>query len=406
MEVTVERGCGLDVHKKRVVACVMTCQGSEVRTFGTMTRDLLELADWLREEQVTVVAMESTGVYWWPIFNLLESEESLNVMVVNARHIKAVPGRKTDVKDSEWIADLLRHGLLKSSFIPKRDQRELRELVRYRRKVVEERADASRRIQKLLEGANIKLGDVASDVLGVSGRQMLKALAEGKAAPAEMAEMARGRLRPKRDQLRYALEGTVGQHQRFMLRHLLGHVDFLEGEIAELYKEVESRLSPLEASLQLLSQIPGLSQRTAEVVVAEIGVDMSRFPSSDHLASWAGLCPGNDESAGKRRSGRTRPGNKTLKSTLVEAAKAAARVQDSYFAAQYRRLAARLGPNRASVAVAHSLLRVIYAMLSTGDFYHDLGADFFTRRDRDEEVRRSTRRLEKLGYRVTLEDVA
>jgi len=405
MQVMHERCCGLDVHKKTVVACLLTAEGREVRTFGTVTRELLRLADWLHEERVSHVAMESTGVYWKPVYNLLE-DQGIELLVVNAQHIKAVPGRKTDVKDAEWIADLLRHGLLRASFIPDRGQRELRELVRYRRTLINQRSDVVRRIQKVLEGANIKLGDVASDVMGVSARAMLWALAEGRQDPAELTQLAKTSLRRKNAELQLALEGSVGGHQRSMLGRQLRHVEFLEREIEDLNAEIEERMRPFEAAVDHIDGIWGIGRRSAEAILAEIGTDMSRFPSAKHLCSWAKICPGNNESAGKRRSGSTGDGNRWLRTSLVEAAWAATRKADSYFAALYRRIAARRGKKRAIVAVAHALLTVIYHMLRDGTVYHDLGPGHFDRLDRDAIVRRSIRRLERLGLRVTIEQPA
>jgi transposase len=309
MEVVHPRCSGLDVHKKSVVACVMVPGRKEVRTFGTVTAELLRLGDWLQGEGVTHVAMESTGVYWKPVFNVLETT-GLELLVVNALHIKAVPGRKTDVKDAEWITDLLRHGLVRASFIPSRPQRELRELVRYRKTVVEQRSHLVQRIQKMLEGANIKLSDVASDIVGVSGTAMLRALANGESDLDRLVELAKTSLRNKREQLRLALQGSFGPHQRFLLSKQLDQLEFLDRQIAELNLEVEQRLRPFEALLARLDAIPGIGQRNAEQILVEVGTDMSRFPSSAHFASWAKLCPGNDESAGKRRSGRTGMGSR------------------------------------------------------------------------------------------------
>ena len=325
MESIIERCCGLDVHKKSVVACAITPEVQEVRTFRTMTRDLLALADWLKDHRVTHVAMESTGVYWKPVYNLLEDEFS--VWVVNAHHMKAVPGRKTDVKDAEWIADLLRHGLLRSSFIPDRPQRELRELTRYRRSLVQERTREANRIQKVLEGANVKLGSVATDVLGVSGRAMLKALSEGEEDPKALAELARGRLREKREELEEALRGLMGPHQRFMLAIQLDRLNCLDGQIETLDLEVGRRVDPFEETVAAVDTIPGIGRRTAEVIVAEMGTDMSRFPSGGHLASWAGVCPGNNRSAEKHKRAPTKKGNGWLKAALVEAARSAARTK-------------------------------------------------------------------------------
>jgi transposase len=405
MQVVHERCCGLDVHKKTVVACVRTDQGPQTRTFGTVTRELLRLWDWLDQERVSAVAMESTGVYWKPVFNVLESLGA-ELLVVNAQHIKAVPGRKTDVRDAEWIADLLRHGLLKASFIPDRGQRELRELVRYRRTLIDERSDVVRRIQKMLEGANIKLGDVASDVMGASARAMLWALAEGGTDPDQLSQLAKASLRRKRSELTLALEGSFGDHQRSMLRRQLRHVEFLEGQVEELSQEIEERMRPFQAAIERIDEIPGLGRRSAEAILAEIGVDMSRFPSAKHLCSWARICPGTNESAGKRRSGATGKGNSWLRPALVEAAWSASNQQGTYYNALYHRLAGRRGKKRAIVAVAHALLTAIYHMLRDGVVHRDLGADHFERIDHEAVVRRNVRRLEKLGYQVSLQPMA
>ena len=404
MEVVHPRCAGLDVHKKTVVACVMVPGSKEVRSFGTMTEDLLRLADWLQQEQVSHVAMESTGVYWKPIYNVLEST-GLELLVVNAQHIKAVPGRKTDVKDAEWIADLLKHGLVRASFIPSRPQRELRELVRYRTNLVEQRGHVVQRVQKLLEGANIKLSDVASDVVGVSGLAMLRALASGEQDPERLAEMGKSQLRNKRAELRRALRGSFGEHQRFLLRNQLELLQFLDAQVAELNQEVERRLRPFDALLERLRAIPGIGPRNSEQILVEVGTDMSRFPSDSHFASWARLCPGNDESAGKRISGRTGHGSRWLRATMVEAAWSAARVGNSYFAAQYHRLVPRRGKRRAAVAVAHSMLIVIYHLIKDGTVYQDLGGQHFDELDRKRVTRRAVHRLESLGYEVTLKEV-
>jgi transposase len=405
MEVVHPRCSGLDVHKKSVVACVMVPGRKEVRTFGTVTAELLRLGDWLQEEGVTTVAMESTGVYWKPVFNVLETT-GLELLVVNAQHIKAVPGRKTDVKDAEWIADLLRHGLVGASFIPERPQRELRELVRYRKTVVEQRSHLVQRIQKLLEGANIKLSDVASDIVGVSGTAMLRALANGESDLDRLVELAKTSLRNKREELRLALQGSFGSHQRFLLGKQLDQLEFLDQQIADLNLEVEQRLRPFEALLARLDAIPGIGSRNAEQILVEVGTDMSRFPTAAHFASWAKLCPGNDESAGKRRSGRTGMGSRWLRSTMVEAAWSASRVRNSYFAAQYHRLAPRRGKRRAAVAVAHSMLIAIYHLIKDGTIYQDLGPNHFDELDRQRITHRAVRRLQALGYLVTLEEVS
>jgi transposase len=422
MDVVYPRCCGLDLHKAKIVACVLVPgvagrPAKEIRTFGTMTADLLELADWLRAADCTHVAMESTGVYWKPVYNLLEEEFTL--LLANARHLKAVPGRKTDVRDCEWIATLLRHGLLQPSFVPPRPQREVRELTRYRTALVEERSAEVNRLQKTLEGANIKLAAVASNVVGVSARQMLEGLVAGETDAAVLAELAQGRLREKRPQLERALSGSVGPHQQFLVAQQLAHIDFLEATIEVVSEEITARLravelpatgeapvaptAPGDAALARLQTLPGVGQRTAEVLVAEIGLDMRRFRTARHLASWAGLCPGNHESAGKRRRGRTRKGSRWLRSALVQAAHAAARQKETYFAAQYRRLAQRRGSKRAAVAVAHSLLGCVYALLRDGTTYRELGADYFVQRDPAAYARRLVRGLEQLGHKVTLE---
>ena len=400
MEVLHERCCGLDVHKEQVTACVVTPQRRETRTFSSMTRGLLELAAWLAEQGVTHVAMESTAVYWKPMYNLLE--ERFSVLVVNAQHIKKVPGRKTDVSDAEWIADLLRHGLVRGSYIPERSQRELRELVRYRRRLSEQRAQVVNRIQKVLEGANIKLGSVASDVAGVSGRAMLEAMVAGEADPRTLAELAKGKLKEKRAQLEEALLGLMGPHQRMLLQSQLRHLDFLDQEILRLDEEVSKRMHPFHEAIERIDGIPGIGRRLAEQVLCETGVDMSRFDSAEHLASWAGICPGNNESAGKRRSGRTGHGNPWLRSALVEAAWAASRTRQTYLREQFHRIAARRGNKRAAVAVAHTILTIIYHMLRRGTSYQELGANYFDQRQAQSLVRRAVLRIQKLGYEVTL----
>jgi transposase len=409
MDILYERCCGLDIHKRTVVACLVVPgadgqPAKEVRSFGTMTDELLQLADWLLAADCTHVAMERTGVYWKPVWNLLEGQFTL--LLVNARHVKAVPGRKTDAKDCEWLADLLRHGLLQGSFVPERPQRELRELTRYRTSLIQERSAEVNRLQKTLEGANIKLGDVATDIMGLSSRQMLAALAGGETDAAAMAQLAQGRLRDKLPGLERALVGRVGSHQRFLLARQLAHIDFLDASIAEVSAEIAGRLRPCEAKLERLATIPGVGRRTAELLVAEIGTDMSRFPTSGHLASWAGMCPGNDESAGKRRSGKTRKGSPWLRSTLIEAARAAGRSKGTYLAAQYHRLAARRGTKRAAVAGGHTILVIAYHVLSEGEVYRDLGDRYFDEHDRHAVERRLVARLEGLGYTVSLASAA
>ncbi len=406
MQVVYERCCGLDIHKRTVVACMIvpgvTGQVSkEVHSFGTMTDDLLTLSDWLLSNRVTHVAMESTGVFWKPIYNLLES--SFELLLANPQHIKAVPGRKTDVRDCEWIADLLRHGLLQGSFVPDQGQREVRELTRYRTQLIRERSSEVNRLQKTLEGANIKLASVATDIMGVSGRQILSALVEGQSDERTMAELAKGRMREKIPQLEGALRGRFQPHQRFMVAQQLAHIDFLDESIEKVGGEIEARMAPFEWALDLLVTIRGVGRRTAEVLIAEIGVDMSRFPTSRHLASWAGMCPGNHESAGKRKSGRTRKGNVWLRTALVEAAQGAGRCKESYLSAQYHRIARRGGSNKAAVAVGHSILVIVYKMLQHRTTYQDLGGNYFDERDRAARERRLVRNLEQLGYKVTVE---
>jgi transposase len=407
MEV-IHRCCaGLDVHKETVVACVRQTRpdggiDEQVRTFETTTAGLLELGDWLAERQVRIAAMESTGVYWKPVWNLLEGR--LELMLVNAREVKQLPGRKTDVKDSQWIAQLLACGLLRRSFVPPLPQRELRDLTRTRVSLLQDKSRVANRLQKVLEDANIKLGNVASDVLGVSGREMLRALIDGKLSPERMADLARRRLRLKIPQLTAALTGKVSEHHRFMLGLLLEEIEHYERQIVRLDQRVEEVMSPLEQrAVTLLDEIPGIDRRAAQNILAEIGTDMSRFPSSGHLASWAGLCPGNDQSAGKRRSGRMSDGNRWLKGTLNQCAWAASRKKDSYFAAQHRRIASRRGVKRATMAVAHSQLCICWELLMHGQSYQDLGRDYFDRTNEDRVKRHLIKRLEKLGYAVTLE---
>lgn len=401
MQIVYERCCGLDVHKKSIVACIITPEGKETRTFGTMTDDILALIDWLKSKGCTHVAMESTGVYWKPIYNLLELEE-IEPMVVNAQHIKTVPGRKTDCKDAEWIADLLQHGLLKGSYIPSREQRELRELVRYRRSLINERSRETNRLIKVLEGGNIKLSSVVSDVRGVSGRSMIEALINGIEDPKVLSELAKGRLKNKREELERALRGVIGPHQRMLLSVLLEHIDFLDQQISRLDQEIAEQMLPFEEELTLLETIPGVGRRTAEQILAEIGTDINRFPTAAHLASWAGMCPGNNKSADKRKSGRTTKGNKSLRSTLVSASHAAARAKETYLSAQYHRIAARRGSKRAAVAVGHSILVIVYHILKRRQSYKELGANYFDYRKKEAVARQAIKKLESLGFKVSL----
>jgi transposase len=409
MQVLYERCCGLDIHKQSVVACLVTPDATEhaqkqLRSFGTRTVDILALSDWLAAAGCTHIAMEGTGVYWKPLFNLLEDRFTL--ILANARHIKAVPGRKTDVRDCEWIADLLRHGLLRPSFVPPRPQRELRELVRYRTELVQQRADETNRLQKTLEGGNLKLGDVASSVLSVSGRRMLHAIIDGEDDPAVLADLAVGLLRRRLEQLRTALDGRLTPHQRFLLGEQLAHIEYLDERITRASTEIGVRLAPAEATIIRLDAIPGVGRRIAEVIVSEIGTDLTSFPSAAHLASWAGVCPGNYESAGKQRRGTTRKGNVWLRTALVEAAQAAGRAKGTRFQALYLRLLQRRGKRRAVMAVAHHLLVVVYYLLKHGETYTELGAAYVDEAERRRQTARLQRRLETLGYRVTLDPVA
>ena len=369
---------GLDVHKKTVVACVRRVDpagkvSKSIKTFATMTANLLDLSDWLAGQGVKVVAMESTGSYWKPVFNLLEPR--FEVVLVNAHHIKQVPGRKTDVRDSEWIAQLLQHGLLRSSFIPPRPTCELRDLTRQRTQLIHEKTAVINRIQKVLEDANVKLGSVASNALGVSGRLMIEAIIRGEYDPVKLAELARSRLRKKIPQLRQALRGGVTEHHRFLLRTQMNHLDHLEQLITQYSQRIEEALDPFAAMLARLVTIPGVDLRVAEVVVAEIGLDMSRFPTAGHLSSWAGLASGNHESAGKRRTGRTTPGNIWLKTSLVQAAWAAFRAKRTHLSRKFRRIASNRGQKRAAVAVAHTILVIIYHLLKEETTYQEIAGE-------------------------------
>ena len=373
----------------------------ETRTFGTMTSDLLALSDWLLSCSVTHVAMESTGEYWKPVFNILEN--NFEVLLVNAQHIKAVPGHKTDVKDSEWIAELLRHGLMKASFVPPLGQRELRDLTRYRSTFVRTRATLVNRVHKVLEGANIKLTSVATDVMGVSGRAILAAIVQGQSTPEAMAELARGRMRDKRELLAKALEGRVQAHHRFVLVELLGQIDSMDETIQRFNEQIEEYCRPFEEAVVLLDTIPGVGRETAEVIVSEIGTDMSRFPTAEHLASWAGVAPGNHESAGKRYSGKTTKGNKALSAGLNQAAHAAACTRNTYLSAQYRRLAARRGKKKAIVALEHTILVIAYNLIQRKVSYQELGGDYFDKRRPEATAKRLIWRIQQLGYSVSLQ---
>jgi transposase len=404
MERVYPRCCGLDVHKNSVWACARVDGRQSVETFGTSTRELLRLGDWLAGLGVTIVAMESTGVYWKPVWNLLE--DRFKLMLVNAQHVKQVPGRKTDLKDCQWIAELLEHGLLRPSLVPPRPQRELRDLTRQRTQLLGDRARVVNRVHKTLEDANVKLASVATDITGKSGRAILDALVEGKLTPEQMAELVHKRMEAKKPALREALAGRVTAHHRFMLKQLLSQIDDLDRMVQAFDARIDEVMSPLEhESVRRLDEVPGFDKRTGQNVLAEIGTDMSRFPSARHLASWAGLCPGNNESAGKRKSGRTRKANRWLKAALTQAAWGASRTRASYFSDQHRRLTTRRGVKRATIAVAHSLLTVSHCLLSRPQDYVDLGVNHVTH-NAEQKVQKMINRLKKLGYSVELRDAA
>src|SRR5262245_32144529 len=409
MERLIERVCGLDVHKQTVAACVRVpgstgTREQHVRTFGTTAPEILALRDWLEAHGITDVAMESTGVYWKPIYYVLE--ERFTCLLVNPTQVKQVPGRKTDVGDSVWIAQLLEHGLLRGSFVPPAPIRELRDLTRYRKVLIQDRTREVNRLQKFLEDAGIKLASVATDVLGVSGRAMLEALIRGTTDPDVLADLARGKLRKKLPASRQALVGRFRPHHAFLASQLLAHLDYLDETIATLGERVEELMAPYASELEHLDTIHGVAQRTAEVLIAELGVDMRQFPSDRHVASWAGLCPGNNESAGKHKSGKARRGNRWLRAALVEAALAAIRKPNSAFAARYRRIMGHRGHKKAVVAVAHSMLVTAYHVLARRTSYHELGADYFDRRHAERVRHRAIQTLERQGYRVTLERAA
>jgi transposase len=410
VELLVARCAGLDVAKDEVVACVRVPDGrggraQELRTFQTFTAGLEALADWLAAERVTQVVMEATGQYWKPVWYVLE-EAGFELMLVNARHVKILPGRKTDVADAAWLAELLEHGLLRGSFVPPAPIRELRDLTRYRKRLIQAHAAEGQRVQKTLEDAGIKLDSVATDVLGASGRAMLAALVGGERDPQVLAELARGRLRSKLPQLRQALRGRFGDHHALLLRLALAHLEHLEGAIAALDRRVDEVIAPFARARDRLDTITGVGKRAAETIIAEIGVDMTVFPTAAHLASWAGRCPGNNLTGGKRRSGKPTRGNRWLGEVLIECAWAAARSRDTYLSAQYWRLARRIGKKKAAVAVGHSILVIAWHLLADDCDYQDLGGDYFIRRDTDRARQRAVAQLQALGYRVVLEPVA
>jgi transposase len=410
MRSLVERCSGLDVHKDTVTACVRVPdqtggQRQELRTFATTTRSLLTLRDWLKALGVTLVAMESTGVYWKPVYYVLEDD--FECWLVNARHYRNVPGKKTDVEDAEWLCELAQHGLVRPSFVPPKEIRELRDLTRYRKAQIQERTREAQRLDKILQDAGIKLSSVASRVMGKSGRAMLEALVSGTTDPEVLANLARRRLRSKLPALKDALEGRFARRHALIVGRILAHIDYLDEAIDDLSEEIDRVIAPFADKVELLDTIPGVDKRIAETLIAEFGVDMSRFPDDHHLASWAGMCPGNDQSGGKHRTAKTTKGSKWLRSALVEAAHAAAHKKDSYLAAQYHRIRGRRGPKKAAVAVGHSILVSAYFVLKRNRPYEDLGSDYFLRRPSTEaHLRRLIRQINKLGYTVTLDPLA
>lgn len=396
MNVLYERCCGLDVHKKLIVACFRNGKKAELRKFDTLTESLRELCNWLLENKCQVVAMESTSSYWKPIYNILELND-LEVMVVNARYIKNVPGRKTDVKDAQWIAELLQHGLLKASYIPNKGQRELREIVRYRKNLTEERSREINRLEKTLEGANIKLSAFVSDLTGVSSRNLLKEAMYGEVRADNIAGLLHSSMLHKQDTLLKAMDGIMSATQKHLVKAIMDHIDDMTRRIDNMSDFIDQQMQKYADEIKKLDEIPGIGKHSAETILAETGVDMSRFKTAAHFASWAGLCPGNNESAGKRKSGKTNHGNKYLKTALIQAAKAAVKNKDSFFHAQYQRIVVRRGANRATVAVAHSMLIAIYHMLKNNTFFKDLGNDYYTQFNKELKTRYYLKKLQELG---------
>jgi transposase len=400
-EVIYERCCGMDVHKENVVACLNIDGKKEVKTFSTMTHDLLTMAQWLKQNDVQMVAMESTGSYWKPVFNILESEE-IPAMLVNPQQIKNYTDPKTDPRDSRWISNLLRHGLLRASFVPKRDMRELRELVKYRSSLTEDSTRTLNRIDKVLQGANIKLSSVISTTDTKTELAIIGALADGISDISELAELAQGTLRNKKEQIKLALNGLIGNHQKLLLKSMYNHLRQIQEEITVIEAEIDKRMEKDNEIIERLDEIPGVGKTTAQAILAEIGTDMDQFPNEAHLASWAGVCPSQNESAGKRKSGKTKKGNSNLKKTLIQCANSASHSKNSYLSAQFKRIAARRGSKRARLAVAHTILIICYFMILTGIRYHDLGSDFFDKRNKNDIAKRSVKRLESLGYEVII----
>ncbi len=399
MQTVYERCCGLDVHKKLIVSCFRNGKKAELRKFDTLTVSIRELGNWLLNNGCQMIAMESTGVYWKPIYNVLELL-NLDVMVVNAHHMKNVPGRKTDAKDAEWIADLLQHGLLRASFIPDREQRELREIVRYRKSLVEERSRELNRLEKVLEGANIKLSSFVSELSGVSSRKLIEQALVGEINQENIGDLIHSSMQDKKADLLKAMDGCFSSIQKKLVKAILDHIDDMSRRIKELDNIINNQMKGYEAEIKKIDDMAGIGRRSAEVIISEIGTDMSRFPSDAHISSWSGLCPGNNESAGKRKNGKTTKGNNTLKSTLIQCAKSAIKNKNSFFYAQYQRLVVRRGANRATVAVAHSMVIAIYHMLKNNVIFKDLGSDYYTKYNAESKARYYITKLQQLGVSV------